>query len=84
VSGGSFNYLCTQDQPQVDDLRDMAVALEAIAPDSKAAKVTRQLIDNPLITDELRDVWRAVEWWQSCDWSKGSVYEALGKYEDTR
>ena len=30
--------------------------------------------------DRLRDVWRSVEWWDSCDTSEEGLKDALSKY----
>lgn len=30
--------------------------------------------------ERLADVWKAVEWWDSADWSEERVHEALAKY----
>lgn len=85
MSGGSFNYLCHQDFPlSISDLESMADELDRIAPGSKAAEATRALLSPVVEVDPLREVWKAVEWWRSCDWSKGRVFEALAKYEDSR
>jgi hypothetical protein len=91
VSGGSFNYLCHRPSDMVlearGDLEKMAVELELLAtravPNAlPAAEETRRLLGVPTdildgIVDPLRDVWKAVEWWFSSDWSFDRVTEAL-------
>lgn len=90
MSGGSFDYLCLwMDHPfeKPEQLRKMAAALEHHAPHSRAAKDTRELADAlegaQARGDQLRDVWRAVEWKHSADWDEQQMREAISNYERT-
>lgn len=86
MSGGSFNYLCYVDAEEIGQrlgtLDEMAAALEEICPEAAAA--TREIADQvrdvqPKI-DALKDVWHAVEWWYSSDWSRDRVEDVAAKY----
>lgn len=94
MSGGSFNYLCTADFgfQRRDDLERMRDELRAIHRDVNVPALERQrayfafietddLLEQLSPSDSLREVWRAVEWWRSNDYSKDQVVEALSNYE---
>lgn len=89
MSGGSFNYLCDATTLEelarkTDDLTDMGRALFEYAPDHPATARTVslvRLITQVTVEESLSDVWRAMEWWKSCDWSEGDLKEALAEYE---
>jgi predicted transcriptional regulator len=89
MSGGSFNYLCDATSvsalaAQSDDIEKMAGALASIGA-GDAASATLVLLKDiddsqrriEKASDRLRDVWRAVEWWRSNDWSQAEVEKAL-------
>lgn len=93
MSGGSFNYLYQAEFgfQRRDDLVAMRNELHAITRDINVPARERQLADfaynetadlleqlEP--SESLREVWRAVEWWRSCDYSKDQVIEALSNY----
>lgn len=74
------------------DLEEMANRLETLSevefPGAGAAgKMTRELLvkielwkSNAAITAGLlSDVWKSIEWWDSCDWGPDAVREALQK-----
>lgn len=83
MSGGSFDYLYSKEALDMDELGRMAGELEALerkgVPGAAlAAAQTRALVlkyDHPL-----RKVWKAVEWWRSCDWGEGDVYSELAAF----
>jgi hypothetical protein len=93
VSGGSYNYLCwvtdlhdlTQRQ---SDLGDMVDRLASLGYAQDAARETEELlvmlrqweVRAGVRLDRLGDVWKAVEWLDSHDWSEDAVKEALAKY----
>lgn len=77
MSGGSFNYLCFQDQPDAWELSRMADELEDRGM-TDAAEETRALIPAP--PEALRDLWHAVEWHVSCDCDQKQVDESYGRY----
>ena len=82
MSGGSYNYLYMQDAVEIGyehlhRLRDMADRLEGLGAVMAAAD-TRRLVNHieetsRLLPDELRAVWKAVEWVDSCDSVWGDV-----------
>jgi hypothetical protein len=92
VSGGSFNYLCYADVDELfnrqSDLIEIANALEALDYAEDAMQETdairqemQDFIDN--LTDRLdriRPVWKALEWWHSCDSSEETLKQALATY----
>ena len=78
---------------QADDLRRMAEALAELdpyadahggtPPDGPAQRTAalltlREHIDAEI--DALRGVWRAVEWWQSADWSRDQALVEIGRF----
>ena len=92
MSGGSFNYLCSS----IDNdwsinklqhqIKAMAVAIREYGPEgTKAAEdselILKKLDEVTFMATSLSDVWHAVEWHHSCDWSKEDVMEALDKYK---
>lgn len=82
MSGGSYNYLCfnTDDiGSRRSDLAAMAERLEGLEWAGHAAAATRRLV---VLLDQaareassLRDVWYAIEWWDSCDWGEDQARE---------
>lgn len=94
MSGGSFNYLCDQDAADIlgnrvrDDLLAMALTLQTRPDGAEVADATFAVLQDaresllrlqPLI-DQLRDVWKAVEWTESGDWGEERVSEAISDY----
>lgn len=91
MSGGSFNYLCYKEIPDLfyseDELEDMRKALikygyEDIAKDTqrlveyiKSAKCTIGVLK-----DMLEPVFHAVEWYESGDYGKETMAGVLEKY----
>lgn len=91
MSGGSFNYLCyAADTGMLGESRgaieEMAEALDAYDQPAaaKAAERTRAVLLALSAADELArqltDVWHAVEWHHSCDWSEEDVIKVLRAY----
>jgi hypothetical protein len=94
VSGGSYNYLgsvCADLGGLLDqreDLRSMADRLAGLGYAEDAAAETEELLvmlrqwetRAGVRVRRLRDVWKAVEWWDSCDWGEKQVHEALKAY----
>jgi hypothetical protein len=94
VSGGAYEYLCwaADDFDQLmskrHQLREMAERLTglpyardaAIETERLAAAIDRLEIQVQVRAEALADVWRAVEWWDSCDWTEDRVHQALAKY----
>jgi hypothetical protein len=88
MSGGSFDYLCYKDGAEAvmsSALTDMIAELYREFPDSSAANDTAALLAlrdaiNRKVS-ALQDVWKAVEWWRSCDWSRERAVEAVAEYE---
>lgn len=93
MSGGSFNYLYSDDLDEVmchmSTLNDMADALDSSFPGTRAARDTRALIarTNEAFTaweseqmKALRDVWHDVEWWTSMDYSRDRAQAAVDNY----
>lgn len=91
MSGGSYNYLdgfardglFTESQ-MFGELERMAERLTGLDWAKPAARDTRAVIDRARALDAdltaLADVFHAIEWWDSCDWSEEQVHEALAAY----
>ena len=93
MSGGSYDYLCWASEldqllEKQHHLSDMAERLAGLGYADDAATETTHLllamrqwrIRAAAHVDRLTDVWKAVEWWDSADWSEDRVHEALTKY----
>ena len=95
MSGGSYNYLCYDDDLSTlsenrGRLEEMTDRLDGLPYARVAAEQTRRLLMALDLLDarirhskELREVWQAVEWWDSCDYSESQVRDAIRKYEDS-
>ncbi|MEI5032392.1 hypothetical protein RB201_04125 [Streptomyces sp. S1A(2023)] len=93
MSGGSYNYLCyVSDLEDINGkrhtLREMADRLAELGYAQDAAAETEELlvmlqqweIRAQVRAKRLADVWKAIEWWDSCDSSEDAVKAALTKY----
>lgn len=93
MSGGSYNYVhnvidLADLLNQENDLRDMADRLAGLGYAEDAARETEELllmlrqwkIRADVRLQRLSPVWKAVEWWDSCDYSEEQVRQALEKY----
>jgi hypothetical protein len=95
VSGGSYNYLgsiCYDDLGDLlnkrTELREMADRLAGLGYAEDAARETEELlvmlrqwqVRAEVRVRRLLDVWHAVEWWDSSDWSEEQVCKALAAY----
>jgi hypothetical protein len=96
MSGGSFNYLCHKDAAELlqggtHDAAEMGDALAVLGYAPDAAEETHALIAEVRAAEarlnaslhRLRPVWKAMEWWQSCDWSENDFKRALAEYRGT-
>lgn len=90
MSGGSHNYLYCADAADIGQrlgaLDDMARDLEEICPEAAAATqaVRDHVLDVEPMVDALKDVWFAVEWWQSGDYGHEQAEAAVAKYRAAR
>lgn len=91
MSGGSYNYLCHKEftghaaldglESMVDRLSGLNYADDAARESAELLMIIRQFETRAeVISDRLRGVWRAVEWWDSSDSGEDSVKDALGEY----
>lgn len=93
MSGGSYGYLATKDAGELFQnlpyqLTEMRDRLAKTYPGSAAHHDTHQLIvrmENMLhqvseTAAELEDVWHAIEWSDSGDWSEEDACKAIEKY----
>lgn len=93
MSGGSHNYLCFKDDSDLfeygtlNDLENMAARLIELGYED-AAKETLALKDiiqqarvrSQVMKNNLEDVWKSVEWYDSCDSGIETVKNAISKY----
>lgn len=79
MSGGSWDYLFSDDNASRDMIRAMARQLEETAPGSPAARDTR-LLANLLFDERLRETWRAIEWEDSGDGHEEQIADAIAAY----
>jgi succinate dehydrogenase/fumarate reductase flavoprotein subunit len=94
MSGGSFEYLCQKDAAEVlavlETVRRMAATLEEefghLAKDAVDATlgIVRRGEELQEEIDDLKDLWKAVEWWQSGDYGRDRALVELGKWKATR
>jgi hypothetical protein len=94
MSGGSYNYLCfaadlydlAQKREDLEAMHDRLAALPwARTAADETARILAALdrLDSRIRNSpELREVWRAIEWWDSCDTGEDQARDALRKYED--
>jgi hypothetical protein len=97
MSGGSYNYLCYRED--LEDLlgskyqiESMRVTLSDLGYAEEAAKETQDLLDLMAqwdakvqeIAGNLKEVWKAIEWWHSCDYSEEEVKKAVAKYQASK
>jgi hypothetical protein len=84
MSGGSFNYLYSKDLCQGGyELREMADWLRT-AGFEDIAVATEACLASCEPPDELRYVWKAVEWFESGDWGMHEVAQAVKEYHHAR
>lgn len=97
MSGGSYDYLCDKYSEELFDcftmLRKMSGRLLELGYDDAAKDtitlltiMTGMLKTIDVRADRIREVWKAVEWYDSSDWGLEEVVDAIQKYrkyEDT-
>lgn len=91
MSGGSLNYLCFKEPHElfehIDDLKSVEEFLLARG-DTDIAKDVRRLIEYirsaenrvSVLSEQLKDVFKAVEWYISADYGANSLQKALNRY----
>lgn len=95
MSGGSFDYLFLAIDVdgvlglanRTDDIKRMADRLQELGHHS-AALYTRTILGSLALAQinigreagALKDVWKAVEWLDSCDWGEDKVTEAVQEW----
>lgn len=95
MSGGSYDYLChSWDLEDIvgkrHNLDRMAERLARLGYAADAAAETLNLIADlnamavraEVALKRLTPVWRAVEWWDSGDYSEDAIHSALGEYRN--
>lgn len=94
MSGGSYDYLCFADASDAltdkveYNLANMAQRLAGLGWADDAARESTELlllirqaqVNLGVRMDRLRDIWKAVEWWDSQDSGPEGVRKALAKY----
>lgn len=94
MSGGYFNYLCAKDAADIlrdstlEDLQEMSFALRMRPDGAEVAAATFAALQDARESlerlqsriDQLRPVWKAVEWKFSGDWGDERVSQAITDY----
>ena len=92
MSGGSYEYICFAEPDGLlekkAEIQEMADRLAGLGYAQDAAKETMILLltvrqfENRIkaMQERLSGVWKAVEWWDSCDTSEDGVLKALEIY----
>lgn len=95
MSGGSFNYLCYKDVPElmnsssIENLESMVQHLQEYGYED-IARDTQRLIEYiqsasiriEVLSENLNDVFHAVEWHESGDISRETMIERLENYRN--
>lgn len=93
MSGGSFDYLYMKDAQGIcgakTHLREMADELQAMGAYEAYRDTIRILrliesLEQAVDDNALMDVWHAIEWWKSGDWSLIQAATVAGEYKDRR
>ena len=95
MSGGSFNYLCYAEMPDVlgrtADMKDMERVLIALGYNDIARDVRRLIeycksAENRIgvLFEQLEDVFHDIEWERSGDIGKDDLFNTLEKYRNGR
>jgi len=91
MSGGSYDYLCfkeTHDILESSEIEKMAKDLSELGYAEDVAKETyafilhlkaREVLTEAYL-DRLKPVWKAMEWWQSCDWNEDTLKKTIAEY----
>lgn len=95
MSGGSYNYLCHAGDldglwAKRGSLDEMAERLAGLGYARDAALETEELVTLLRQWDvratarisRLAGVWKAIEWWDSCDYGEDDVRETLAQYRE--
>lgn len=93
MSGGSYNYLYCKEPEElfanVGDIEDMAETLVKLGYLDVAHDMTRlsEYIKSAynrveVLSGQLRPIMKAVEWYESCDWSAETLGEEVEKYRN--
>ena len=93
MSGGSYNYLCYADFPDIcskisdlEDMRDRLLALGYMDSAEETEGVILMIKSFRVRIEarikRLNEIWQAVEWKDSGDWGMENIEEAIKKYRD--
>lgn len=93
MSGGSYNYLCYASDledllAKRSDLAAMADRLNTLSDTEDVFGETEDLRLMIIAVERrvsvylkrLAPVWKAIEWWDSCDWSEETFRKVLAEY----
>ena len=96
MSGGSYEYLCYKEieelrynedliQRIINDLESLGYAND-VAKDTKEffATLKNNFDKLDMIKEKLSPIWKALEWWKSCDTNEDSFKRALEKYRNDK
>lgn len=92
MSGGSYDYLCFKDSDEIlayeRQMEEMSQRLAGLGYAEDAARETEETllllrqfrVRIQTRINRLRNVWKSVEWWDSCDSDEGGLKAALEEY----
>lgn len=91
MSGGSYNYLCWKDVPELFNsleelelIRDRLIELKAedagAATQELVVKIKQFKTELASAKNRMEDIWKAVEWLDSCDDSEETFRQHLKKW----
>lgn len=92
MSGGSYDYLCFKEADELfnseSSIKEMFDALAGLGYAEDAARATMDLLLEvrrsrvclQAMKDKLEPVWKAIEWWHSCDTSEDDLKRSLDEY----
>lgn len=87
MSGGSYNYLYYADSSdignKISDMQDMIDRLNNLGHHHLAMDtqlIINKIKDIDFMLDKIREVWKAVEYCDSGDWSKDEIEQEVKNY----
>lgn len=80
ISGAGLHDLLAMTDLIEHEFPDTQAAIDTRAFYEKVRALYNEFTNDPNDLIALRDVWHAIEWWQSCDINRDAAAEAIAKY----